>query len=222
MLRFTFLLLPLGLAGCFDNISTEFPAELLPLEENEAEFPEGTEEDPFPEKLSLFDDLGSGFHRVHARGYIHASVDDVYTAMRLPEVTVDEAKVDKWKLVNGSDGVPECEELPAPIKYCYLLENEVDSIISVEFHVVWRFGTVPPQEDGDVTRRRGRWKKVWGSEVIELLDGSIDVYPVEGEDKVTAVEIIEHLDAFQNSRGNAIDFVNDYFDGIVDAANPEP
>jgi hypothetical protein len=222
VLRFILIPIACGLVGCFDNITTEFPAELVPLEENLAEFPESKDGDPYPQGLGLHDELGSRYHIVHAKGYVHAPILDVYDALRLPEVTVDSAKVDKWKAVYANDGAEECSDLPPEIEYCHRIDNEVDDIISVKFHVVWRFGAVDRGKDDSPRAVLGRWQKTWGSEVIEWLEGSVYAYPVKGDESVTAIEIIEHLDAFQGSRGNAIDFVNDYYDGIVDMTEAAP
>ncbi|MCA9601318.1 MAG: hypothetical protein R3A78_16730 [Polyangiales bacterium] len=209
-------------AGCFDNISTDFPVDMTPLEENIAEFPAPKDGDPTPETLSIVDLPTRDFYLVHSRGYVKASLEDTYAAMRLPDNTVHKSEVDKWKVSTAEDGAEECEDLPAAIEFCHRLENTVNDLITVEFNVVWRFATSKRSKGGDRLEVIGRWQKTWGNEVLELLEGSILIRPHEGaseDEPVTEIEIIEHLRAFAGEKEHSVDFVESYYDAIVDGAH---
>lgn len=207
------------LPGCFGNQTDAFPADLAPLEMNAAEAPQPKDGDMYPEKISLFDVAGPDFHIVHGRGYVKAPMADVYDALRTPEAAADRRKVDTWEVVTDPVEAEECADLPAGIKHCFRIDNVVEDLITVKFHVTWRFGDVK-DEDGEVVGHLGRWQKTWGSEVIELLEGSVEIKAVE--EGVTEVALIEHLDAFAGSRDNAISFVKDYYANILALSHNEP
>ncbi|MCA9581857.1 MAG: hypothetical protein KC416_08680, partial [Myxococcales bacterium] len=173
------LVVPILCSGCFDNISSEFPPELEPLEEeNRAALPSGED---FPEELSLSGKETDDYYSVHARGYVQAPIDKVYEAASTPLATVDRREVDKWTIEGTDEGNQYCVDLPQQIKKCHVIQNQVDDIITVEFDVAWRFGGEIRDEDEALERAHGRWQKVWGSEVLELLEGSIVLLRVSDE-----------------------------------------
>ncbi len=85
-------LLPLLiLAGCFGGRTVEFPDGLEPLGPNQAEWPEDEAEE-------LRFTLGStdDYDWVHALGFVHAPIEEVYAALLDPAVDVDRREVDDW------------------------------------------------------------------------------------------------------------------------------
>ena len=140
-------------------------------------------------------------------------------ALRTPEAVADRRKVDSWTVVSDAEELDECADLPAGIKHCFRIDNLVEDLITVKFHVTWRFGDVQG-EDGKAAGHLGRWQKTWGSEVIELLEGSVELTAVT--DDVTEVAIIEHLNAFAGSRDNALSYVKDYYANVLALSHNEP
>ena len=53
------------------------------------------------------------------------------------------------------------------------------------------------------------WQKTEGTEFIQLMEGSVEIIPVEGEDEVVEIRIIEHLKATLDQEANAVEFVTD-------------
>lgn len=190
--------------GCFGNESTAFPPGIEPLdEEHRAPNPAALENDPHPEVVSMVDGEVDDYHWVHATTYVKAPIEVVYEAVREYEINVDRRRVDAWDL-KESDVEPEYE-------YSYKLYSRVDDIITVEYDVVWRLGSML-DEDGELSGVRGRWQKVWGSEVIGLLRGSLELEPVDGQ--TTVVRVIKHLDALQGRGENARTYVTDFLNEI--------
>ena len=83
------LLLPFA-AACQGSAVTAFPPGLEPLEVDDVPPPAATATDPYPEMLSLTQGMDTMGAWVHATGYVHASVADVYAAMKDPAVVVDQ------------------------------------------------------------------------------------------------------------------------------------
>ena len=76
--------------------------------------------------------------------------------------------------------------------YSYRIHNVVRDIVTLEFDVTWRQGAVEGTVEAP-TRVGIRYQKTAGSDYIDLLRGSIVLTAVG--DEVTAVEMIEHLQA---------------------------
>lgn len=190
--------------GCFGNESTEFPPGLEPLDEvHMAELPESLPSDPYPEVLSMVDGEVDDYHWVHATTYVKAPIAKVYEAVRQPEVNVDRRRVDAWN-VKEDDLEPEYE-------YSHRLYSRVDDIITVEYDVDWRFGSMSESE-GELVGVRARWQKVWGSEVIGLLRGSVELEAIDEE--TTVLRVIKHLDALQGRGENARVYVSDFVSDV--------
>ena len=64
-------------------------------------------------------------------------------------------------------------------------------------------------DKSEVTDVIVRWQKTDGTDFIQLIGGSVEILPVEGEDSVVEIRIIEHLKATLDQEANAIEFVTD-------------
>jgi len=189
----------LWLVGCFGTEKTLFPPGLDPLEEeNSAEFPVGSAEDPYPETLDLVSGIGYGYHFGHARGYVHAPIQAVRAALLEPEVVVNRRKVDRWRVTDFVE--PDYEQ-------SYQIRGEVDDLISIWYHLTFRFGT---GEDGAFL---ARWQKTDGTTVIKINEGSVIAREVEED--VTSLEIIQHLEALRDSEENIRSYLPDLFASVV-------
>ena len=93
--------------------------------------------------------------------------------------------------------------------YIFLVDNVVQDILPVEFTNEWRHvghHNINKEEISDVVVR---WQKIEGTEFIQLLEGSVEIIPVDGEDSIVEIRIIEHLKATLDQEANAIEFVTD-------------
>ncbi len=202
-MRRTALLLPL-LVGCNRDVKTPFPAGLEPLEANRASFPDG---EGYPEALSCREgedeeeDIGT-YTWVHCKGYVNAPIDDVYAAYQTPRVVADRRAIDDLSV--EWDVEPEYD-------VSFLLHNTVDAAITVEFDVTWRHGDV--DGDPEVVEELGtRWQKTYGSEVIDLLRGSIRTTRVDADN--TALEIVFHQRSLQDDSPIMHAYLDDLFADI--------
>lgn len=186
------------LAACFSNgvQQNEFPKVLEPLDEIRVDVPEG---DNFPEEITLHSENGADYASVHARGYLHLSLDDAWTALRSDLVYVNQRDVTSYTITDVDS-----EEYD----YVFLVNNVVQDILPVEFTNEWRHvgHHINKEEISDVVVR---WQKTEGTDFIQLLEGSVEIIPVDGEDSVVEIRIIEHLKATLDQEANAIEFVTD-------------
>jgi hypothetical protein len=179
-----------------DVVEKEFPSVLEPLEEIRVGLPEG---DDYPEEIELLSEDGEEYAWVHARGYLHLSLDDAWTALRNDLVYVNQRTVESYSVTEVDS-----EEYD----YIYIVENQVQDIVPVEFTNEWRHvGNL--DEKGDVSDVVVRWQKIEGTDFIQLMEGSVEILPVEGEYEVVEIRIIEHLKATLDQEDNAVEFVTD-------------
>ena len=190
------------LVGCGGPDPVTFPSLLEPLEEISVAPPEGTAADPYPEEVAW--DSGDDGERgwIHARGYLHATMQEAWASLRDERVFIDHRKITEYEL----------EELePGDYDYVYLVSNTVDDILTVEFDVEWRHSASPPGSSSP-SSVAVRWQKTEGTGFISLLQGSVLFFPPEEGGDVVEVQIIEHLSAAQDQEENAVQYVLDLYE----------
>lgn len=166
--------------GCFDDITTTFPPGLEPLEANEAPAP-GDVDAP----LSIAHGEKEEYLWIHGRGLLAASPADVWAASKDPAVMVHVCATDEQSYEVGVE--PEHE-------YSFSVHYVVETIVTVEWDEVWRYGTV----EGtlvDPSLAMVRYQKTYGSDAIELLEGSVQFHSTD-DPGVTEVQFVEHVKAF--------------------------
>jgi hypothetical protein len=173
-------------AGCQDDVTTEFPAGLEPLEENAAPEPAGG---PSSEELSMVS--SDGEHKwVHGRGYIQAPPMDVWAATKDPEHVAGCDTTSHSAMVGVE---PDYE-------YGFQMHYYVDDILDVEWDELWRYGTIEGVADAPIFTIV-RYQKVFGSDFITTLEGSAIIRATDVPGR-TEVELIEHLTAVGGSVDN--------------------
>lgn len=208
MSRFvTVLYLAAAVAACQDNVDTQFPAGLEPLEDNSAPAPQGG---ATTEELVMVS--GEGDHKwVHGRGYIQAAPGAVWAAAKDPEHMVADCATSRHMATVGVE--PEYE-------YGFRVHYEVDDIVTVAWDELWRYGTV----EGTVAApslAMIRYQKVYGSDFISLLEGSVMVLGTDQPER-TEVELIEHLSALGGNVDNIKGSMQRRFDVLVEIAHGRP
>lgn len=204
MTRLLWMGLPL-LVGC--KSKTPFPEGLAPLEDNKAAWPsEGNE--TIETKLGTEEDKDDGYTWGHARGYVQRPVDDVYSALVKPRVSANRRSLAEYSVENDVEDY----------EHSYALHNRVEDLISFEFSITWRHGSLDgddeaPQEIGS------RWQKTEGADVIELQRGSVYTWAVD--ESVTAVEIVLHQRSMGDDRDIVSTYLDDYYADILAAAHGE-
>lgn len=166
-------------AGCFGNTSTEFPAGLEPLEDNTAPAQDGD----FTETLALVDGEDD-YVWVHARGYVLAPPGEVWDVMHDPELMVAVCATTSHSITLEDDPAYELS---------FVFHYVVEEFLTITWDEQWRYGTIAGVVDKpDLAIIR--YQKVYGSELISLIEGSIQLHATPDEG-VTELQLIEHLSA---------------------------
>jgi hypothetical protein len=171
--------LTVALTGCFDDIATEFPDGLEPLEPNEA--PESS----VPEQsLAIVEGDSDEYLWVHGRGYVFASPGKTWAAAKDSAVMVHVCATDEQQVETGVEDY----------EYSFKVHYVVEALVTVEWDEVWRFGAVdgPPT---DPQLAMVRYQKTYGSDAISLLEGSVQFLATANPD-VTEVQFVEHVESF--------------------------
>ncbi|MEZ4402470.1 MAG: hypothetical protein R3B06_20775 [Kofleriaceae bacterium] len=193
-------------AACQDDITTVFPDGLEPLEANTA---------PAPQAGAGIEELrtvssGSDEKVVHGRGLVLAEPGVVWAVVKDAERLASTCATDRHAVMLGVE--PQYE-------YGFQIHYEVDQVITVAWDELWRFGTVEGTPEAP-TLAMVRYQKVFGSDLITLIEGSIVVRA--GEAGATELEFIEHLAAFGGSIDQMKQSMTQRYRLIVAAAHGQP
>lgn len=188
------------LAGCFGNESTSFPPGLEPLEDNTAPAQDGE----IVQAIDFADGDNGRWAWVHGRGYLLAAPGDVWATMKDPELMAAICSTDRHSVEPGVE--PDYE-------HGFQLSYFVDDVINIEWDELWRYGTVEGSSDAPALAMV-RYQKVWGSELIYTLEGSIQLHA--GDDpSVTELQFVEHLAAAGGDRGDIRLSMQQRYDSMI-------
>jgi hypothetical protein len=188
-----------GIAGCYDNVHTDFPPGTEPFQDpNQAAVPAATATDVCPEMLNEVEVHDYGVAHVsvvHAAGCIHAPPAMVWAQIQNFETSRAPADSNSLALVDPPmasecDGAYETQVNAGP------------SGFTVDFRLCWRHTLVHGTDDAP-TLTATRWQKVWGSSAIRTLEGSLVSMPHPMDpDNVTEVFYQYHLDSASLGESN--------------------
>lgn len=200
--------------GCFigGNESTPFPPGLEPVGENTAPLPEGTADDPYPEAIEIVHGEVDDVIFVHARGYIHASATKVWAALMDPEVVANRRDTDAHSAVFGVE--PEYD-------FSMVLSYTVERVITIEWDETWRYGVI----EGDADRVEYgaiASQKTQGTTFIALLEGSMYVEAVEGEDLIAEYGFVQNLKTIMTESADQATYPADVHENIKAHVNGLP
>lgn len=183
------------LPGCYGETETSFPAGLAPLGESRVE---ASSEGGFPEELQMVS--GSDIDTwVHARGYLHAPVSEVWKALQDEQVFVDRRAVSEYTI--EWDTEPEYD-------VSFVVSQTVEDIITVSYDVGWRQGFVDGTLEGPETVAI-RFQKVFGTELIKRMEGSIVLVTVE--EGFSEFQFQEHMETPIPDTDSLESFVTDMY-----------
>lgn len=183
---------------------------LAPLEDNRAAWP-SSGDGSYPEELSVVSGGDSDLWWADARGYIRAPIASVWEAALDPEVGVDRREVDEWSVE---------QDPQAGLDASYVVHTTVKDVITVDFDLWWRHEVQDGTTDEPV-EVVAVWSKVDGSSFIDILQGSMVLREVRGEE-VTEVELEEQLKAALRDDATLVAFLDDFFASLVAASHGEP
>lgn len=195
-------------AGCDGARVDPFPPGVEPLEDNEADFPAPTADEPFPEEVRTVGGVEGRYNYSHARGYVHASVDELWALWAEdPRVIADRRNTSEQTVTFD---VEEGYELSYAIRYV------VHDLVTVEWTETSRGGFITDEVGGFIVR----YQKTEGSTFLRLIEGSFIVRPVA--DGVCSFEAVHHQDAVGTDAEGARQVHRDQFQSLVAAARGEP
>jgi len=197
-----FILLPLLVVGCFRDIETVFPPGLEPLGEMRVE--NNNTGDSYLEELQLVAGIDEDIW-VHARGYIHSDVPTVWSALQAEEVFVDRRAVSAYSVEWNTE--PEYE-------VSFTVSQTVEDIITVSYDVAYRHGRVGEMNSEDEPEIVSiRFQKVFGTEIIEKMEGSIVLRTVD--DGITEFLFQEHMMTPLPDTSDLESYVQDMYSEIL-------
>lgn len=197
------------LSGCFGNEVTEFPEGLEPLGESTVTGP-GTESDPFPEEYELLLVNDGRVSEIHGRGYIHAPIAEVWDAFQEPAVGADRRTDSGWSSETIEDEAYDAS---------YLVHHTVVDIVTVEWGVTWRHGLIEGTYEAPELVAI-RWRKTEGSTLINRIDGSILLRPVD-DGQYTEIELVYQAAATGSGPDTYLRYMQDIYDDALATVNGE-
>ncbi|HEY3359335.1 MAG TPA: hypothetical protein VGQ83_39160 [Polyangia bacterium] len=189
-------------AGCYGNATSPFPPGLAPAGDNVAAYPAAEGDEAYPEKFTLVTGSNDSYSWANLKGYIHAPIADVWAALQDPDVVVDRRNVDAWTAQR--DVEPDYD-------VSFMVSETVYDLITIEFQVTWREGTVARSAAAPSTVI-AVYQKTWGSTVIDAMTGSVLLKRIDGG--TTAVETIEHLSAVMSADDSVASYQPDLFNSL--------
>ena len=184
--------------SCIRVSEPVFPVGLGPVMDNTAQYPSATESDEYPEQLNIVTGT-EDLPWVHGRGYVHASVEEVWEALREPEVMVDRRNVDEWQVEQGIDDT---------FAYSFRIHNIVNDVIDVEFDLEWRQDVI----EGSLERPKIVASRSSLSEqtlFLTTVEDSTTLIAIDAT--TTAVEIVQVVDAISTDELVLRTAVEDWF-----------
>ncbi len=210
MVRSALLFALLVVPACFGDFASPFPPGLEPLEENTAPPPEPVDGDPYPEVLSAVYGTNNDYAWGHARGYVKAPSGEVWAALHDPAVLADRRRVTSFEATFDVDPT---------VDFSYRIHFVVERVVTIEWDLEYRLGVIEQDEAGPILAML-RWQKVYGTDFIKLLEGSVLVRRIG--DGVTEVELIEHLDAAMSGEEDIMTYFPDLFADILARVRGNP
>lgn len=203
-------------SGCYENVRDDFPPGFEPWETNMAVLPAATAMSPCPEEIS-FQRLrwqpptSRAVNSVHARACIHAPIATVWQAVQDPQVGRDHTTVNSFQVIDP----PMASECDGDYQTQI---NAGPAGFTIDFRLCWRHSVAEGMEDAP-TLTATRWQKVWGSNAVSLMEGSLVTRPLEGHPEITVVEYQYHLDALTSNYGTIEDFLRVIYGRLRDRAH---
>jgi hypothetical protein len=201
-------MLALGV-GCNSNEASAFPAGLAVVGENSVPLPEGTAEDAYPETLNQQRGDGSP-NWSNARAYVQAPIDEVWDALKMPEVLVDRREAARYSVEWNVE-----PEYPVS----FVNHIEVDDIITIKYKQTWRQGSSQNSTGGTVGVI-ATYQKTWGTTYIRQMYGSIELIPVT--DDVTEISFVQRMSATQTTSEEIASWQRDMYASIVAVVHGRP
>ncbi len=203
------LALGAGVMACSSDVATEFPPGLAPIEDVGTAAPIGTAMDPHPETLALDKGLDDDSNWVHAVGYVHANVKDVYAALAMPDVVADRHNVSSYSVATNVESYD----------VSFRLHYKINNVITVEFEVTFREGRVTGTADAP-TAVSLVYERTFGSNLVKMMRGSIEVNAVD--DHTSELRFAQRMVATQTNEDNIAKWTQSIFASVLAKVHGQP
>jgi hypothetical protein len=192
--------------ACSDEPEYIVPEGLEALEDNLATLPaDGSE------TIDIVSGQADDYAWVHGMGYVHAPIEEVWAAVQDSDVVMDRRAVTSW--TRTDDTAPDYD-------VSFTMHHVVEDIVTVEYDLEWRQSLllITPEEGEEIVACR--YEKTGGSELIQLLVGSLLLHRVD--DELTSMELVEHMAAPQDPEDRVARYVGDLHTDMVAFVHDEP
>ncbi|MEL6347907.1 MAG: hypothetical protein AAFV53_32675 [Myxococcota bacterium] len=199
----TFLMI-WGCGGATDPI--EFPDGLEPLPvDNTAEWPANN-----TEAINTNGGEDGDLIWVHARAYIHNTLDAIYPCLQEPEINLDRQEDPQWSITR---------DVEEGYEHSYRLDITVENILTVEYEDTWRHGSV--YDEDDVRNRTvTAWQMTQGNSFMTIKRGSLVADVVEAE--ITSLDIIYEMDVALPDEEQMIRYLEDVHAELIACSDGDP
>jgi hypothetical protein len=199
----------LALVACQHDVTTSFPPGLEPIESDTAPAPAAAGGNQYPETLDL-QQGNDGTDFVHATGYVDAPIEDVWAAMKDPNVVADRHHVDSFTVD------PNVEQ---GYDVSFRTDYTIHNVVTVQFDLTWREGVVGGTESAP-TSVSVVYEKTQGSSFVNMMKGSIELTQVNAT--TTELQFAQRMDAQNTDASNIAAWTNDLFASVVARVHAKP
>ena len=169
---------------------------LAVMEPSRVQGPKAEAKVRYPEKMAMLLADGSEYSWGHARAYVHAPVEQVWSIFKRPVTVLDSRDVDSQVVTR--------RKVPGD-HFGFIADFEVDQVLfDIKWRERWRYGVLPGGTKGQPVRLV-RFAKISGTSFISLMEGTFILREVNAS--TTAIEMILHLDATNSGK----DTIRRYF-----------
>lgn len=199
-----------AMLGCQEDVVTQFPDGLTPIEANTATPPAATPTDEFPEVRSVLtgtDDAGSW---LHCYAYVHAPIALVWTAFKDPAVVTDRRNITSYTTAL---------DVEAEYDVSYRVRLHIEDVVTIEFDLTWRESAVEGTVDAP-TRVVVAYQKTWGSSFVRRMAGTIELLQITPD--VTQISWVQRLDATRTGPADMLSWNADQYANVLHSVRGEP
>lgn len=193
------------LSACEPAVEDEGPQLVDLLEEVPLDAPVDGD-DPTPERANTSATDGEEYDTAYLRGWVKASIKDVFSALTDPDVGVDRREVAAWTLT---------EQEPGELDSLYLV-NSVVADFPVDYDVQWQH--IYTGEDSAPEGSRTAWEKVAGTEFVSHLAGSV---LATATDEAVDLQVVYQLGTIDSTSEDAVRYLEDFYASVVAASHGE-
>lgn len=183
---------------------TEFTGVITMLETVNLDAPVD-QNDPTPERANTDSAEGEDYDTGYLRGWVKASIEDLFVIITTPEVGVDRRQMESWSSTELAD-----DEVDA----AYVTNNAPLAAPSEDFDLTWRHEL--SGEDDTPDGSRAAWTKTAGTIFVPLLEGSVELI-VEGD--AVDFQAVYHLGTIDSTPEDAVRYLEDFYASVLALAH---